>query len=329
LKKEHAEMEQTVTQEVIFDDSHLLTHLYGKNNENLKEMENVFGVRIYSRGGKVSIVGPSEEVADTERFLREVYAIVKKGYTLIPADIELASRIVFEERTSLEDIFLDTVCVSTRKRIIAPKSVMQKFYIDSIRKNDIVIAVGPAGTGKTYLAMAMAVSEFLSRNVSRIILTRPAVEAGEKLGFLPGDLQQKVDPYLRPLFDALYDMMDIDKALRLIEKGSIEIAPLAFMRGRTLNDAFIILDEAQNTTSGQMKMFLTRLGFNSKVVITGDLTQIDLDGGEKSGLVEIVELLKDIEGINIVRFTKQDVVRHPLVRKIIDAYELKEAWQED
>ncbi len=329
MKKEHAEMEQTVTQEVIFDDSHLLTHLYGKNNENLKEMENVFGVRIYSRGGKVSIVGPSEEVADTERFLREVYAIVKKGYTLIPADIELASRIVFEERTSLEDIFLDTVCVSTRKRIIAPKSVMQKFYIDSIRKNDIVIAVGPAGTGKTYLAMAMAVSEFLSRNVSRIILTRPAVEAGEKLGFLPGDLQQKVDPYLRPLFDALYDMMDIDKALRLIEKGSIEIAPLAFMRGRTLNDAFIILDEAQNTTSGQMKMFLTRLGFNSKVVITGDLTQIDLDGGEKSGLVEIVELLKDIEGINIVRFTKQDVVRHPLVRKIIDAYELKEAWQED
>ncbi len=328
--REILKLEKPVTKEILFEDSNLLSHLYGENNENLKEIENVFGVKVFTRGGKLSLVGEPKEVASAERFLNEVYGIVKKGYTLVPGDIELAARIVLEERTPLEEIFLDTVCISTRKRIIAPKSITQKYYIDCMRKNDLVFAVGPAGTGKTYLAMAMAVSEFLGRKVSRIILTRPAVEAGEKLGFLPGDLQQKINPYLKPLFDALYDMMDMDRASRLVEKGAIEIAPLAYMRGRTLNDAFIILDEAQNTTSLQMKMFLTRLGFNSKAVVTGDLTQVDLansGSSDKSGLHEAIALLKDIEGISIVEFSKLDVVRHPLVRRIIAAYEEKEEAQ--
>jgi phosphate starvation-inducible PhoH-like protein len=296
--------------------------LYGEHNENLKEIENIFGVSIYSRGGKIIIKGGSEKVESSTKFLNEIYNIITKGYKLELGDIEPAARIVTEDKIPLEEIFLDTVCISTRKRIIAPKSITQKIYIEAIRKNDIVFGIGPAGTGKTYLAMAMAVSAFLNREVNRIILTRPAVEAGEKLGFLPGDLSQKVDPYLRPLFDALFDMMDIEKSSRLIEKGAIEIAPLAFMRGRTLNDAFVILDEAQNTTSLQMKMFLTRLGFSSKAVITGDTTQVDLGQNEKSGLLEVEQLLKDIEEISFVYFTKRDVIRHPLVKRIIEAYEI-------
>jgi len=316
--------ENGITRELNFEDNGVLKQLYGENNENLKEIESVFGVKIHSRGGKLSLKGDPQEVESAERFLHEIYRIISKGYSLDPGDIELAARVVIEDKTPLEDIFLDTVCISTRKRLIAPKSLAQKLYIDAIRKNDIVFGIGPAGTGKTYLAMAMAVSAFISREVNRIILTRPAVEAGEKLGFLPGDLYQKIDPYLRPLFDALYDMLDFEKATRLIEKGAIEIAPLAYMRGRTLNDAFVILDEAQNTTAMQMKMFLTRLGFSSKAVITGDVTQVDLAGNEKSGLLEAESLLKGIEGIVIVHFSKRDVVRHPLVRQIIDAYERKE-----
>ncbi len=304
-----------------FQDNNLVKELYGEHNENLKEIENLYDVKIQARGGKLHLEGEASEVKSAGRFLREVYGLLEKGYSLDPADIELASRIVNEGKIRLEDVFLDTVCVSTRKRIIAPKSITQKLYIESIRKNDIVFGVGPAGTGKTYLAMAMAVSAFVNKEVNRIVLTRPAVEAGEKLGFLPGDISQKVDPYLRPLLDALYDMMDYDKASRLVEKGAIEIAPLAFMRGRTLNDAFVILDEAQNTTSIQMKMFLTRLGFNSKAVITGDTTQVDLAADEKSGLLEAERLIKKIEGISFVYFGKNDVVRHPLVRKIIEAYE--------
>jgi len=304
-----------------FEDNNLVKELYGEHNENLKEIENLYDVKIHARGGKMHLEGQAPEVESADRFLREVYSLLEKGYSLDPADIELASRIVNEGKIRLEDVFLDTVCVSTRKRIIAPKSITQKLYIESIRKNDIVFGIGPAGTGKTYLAMAMAVSAFVNKEVNRIILTRPAVEAGEKLGFLPGDISQKVDPYLRPLLDALYDMMDYDKASRLVEKGAIEIAPLAFMRGRTLNDAFVILDEAQNTTSMQMKMFLTRLGFNSKAVITGDTTQVDLAADEKSGLLEAERLIRKIEGISFVYFGKNDVVRHPLVRKIIEAYE--------
>jgi phosphate starvation-inducible PhoH-like protein len=310
-----------VTSEIILEDNGAIMELYGEHNENLKEIENIFGVSIYSRGGKIIIKGASKAVESSTKFLNEIYNIITKGYKLELGDIEPAARIVVEDKIPLEDIFLDTVCISTRKRIIAPKTITQKIYIEAIRKNDIVFGIGPAGTGKTYLAMAMAVSAFLNREVNRIILTRPAVEAGEKLGFLPGDLSQKVDPYLRPLFDALFDMMDIEKSSRLIEKGAIEIAPLAFMRGRTLNDAFVILDEAQNTTSLQMKMFLTRLGFSSKAVITGDTTQVDLGQNDKSGLLEVEQLLKSIEEISFVYFTKWDVIRHPLVKRIIEAYE--------
>ena len=310
-----------ITSEIIFEDNGAIMELYGEHNENLKEIENIFGVSIYSRGGKITIKGASRGVEASTKFLNEIYNIITKGYKLELGDIEPAARIVVEDKVSLEEIFLDTVCISTRKRIIAPKSITQKIYIEAIRKNDIVFGIGPAGTGKTYLAMAMAVSAFLNREVNRIILTRPAVEAGEKLGFLPGDLSQKVDPYLRPLFDALFDMMDIEKSSRLIEKGAIEIAPLAFMRGRTLNDAFVILDEAQNTTSLQMKMFLTRLGFSSKAVITGDTTQVDLGQNDKSGLLEVEQLLKGIDEISFVYFTKRDVIRHPLVKRIIEAYE--------
>lgn len=317
-------MENGITRELNFDDNGVLKQLYGEHNENLKEIEGIFNVKIYSRGGKLSVKGETKEVESAQRFLNEIYRLITKGYSLDPGDIELAAGIVNEDKIPLEDIFLDTVCISTRKRVIAPKSLAQKLYVEAIRKHDITFSIGPAGTGKTYLAMAMAVSAFIAREVNRIILTRPAVEAGEKLGFLPGDLYQKVDPYLRPLFDALYDMMDFDKATRLIEKGAIEIAPLAFMRGRTLNDAFVILDEAQNTTAMQMKMFLTRLGFSSKAIITGDITQVDLGKNEKSGLLEAESLLKGIDGIAFVYFSKRDVVRHPLVKQIIEAYETKQ-----
>jgi phosphate starvation-inducible PhoH-like protein len=306
-----------------FGDNNLAKELYGENNDNLKEIESHYGIKIHSRGGKLNLEGDTPGIESAKKFLQEIYGLLEKGYTLDPSDIELATRIVDEGKIRLEDVFLDTVCVSTRKRIIAPKSITQKVYIEAIRKHDIVFGVGPAGTGKTYLAMAMAVSAFVNKEVNRIVLTRPAVEAGEKLGVLPGDLTQKVDPYLRPLLDALYDMMDYDKASRLLDKGAIEIAPLAFMRGRTLNDAFIILDEAQNTTSMQMKMFLTRMGYSSKAVITGDTTQVDLASGERSGLLEAEMLMKSIEGISFVYFSKNDVVRHPLVRKIIEAYEMK------
>lgn len=319
--QESVSYQNGVKKELEFEDNAIVKELYGQQNNNLKEVENLYGIKIHSRGGKLSFEGEDDEVHSAHRLLKEIYSLIEKGYTLNPGDLELASRIVEENEIKLEDIFLDTICVSTRKRIIAPKSLTQKLYIESIRKNDIVFGIGPAGTGKTYLAMAMAVSAFVNKEVSRIILTRPAVEAGEKLGFLPGDLSQKVDPYLRPLLDALFDMLDYDKATRLLDKGVIEVAPLAFMRGRTLNDAFVILDEAQNTTSMQMKMFLTRLGFSSKAVITGDTTQVDLGASEKSGLLEAEKLIKKIDGISFVYFSKHDVVRHPLVRKIIEAYE--------
>jgi len=316
-------MQDSFHKEVSFEDNNILKSLYGERNTNAKEIERVFGVQLHIRGNKLRIEGEQKHIDRTERFLSEMYGLIEKGYQIEPGDIELASRIALSDKNSLEDIFLDTICISTRKRIIAPKSIAQKHYIDSIRKNDVVFSIGPAGTGKTYLVMAMAVSALVNRQVSKIILIRPAVEAGEKLGYLPGNLYQKVDPYLRPLFDALYEMMDYDKASRMIEKGTIEIAPLAFMRGRTLNDAFVILDEAQNTTSMQMKMFLTRLGFNSKAVITGDITQIDLSEDEQSGLIEVETILKNIPNIEFVYFSNKDVVRHPIVKKIIEAYENK------
>jgi phosphate starvation-inducible PhoH-like protein len=257
-----------------------------------------------------------------EKLLKELYGLIEEGYPIYESDIDYAIRIVSgDDRAKLRDIFLDTVYITSQKRPITPKGVTQKKYIDAIRKHDIVFSIGPAGTGKTYLAMAMAVNLLTKGQVNRIILTRPAVEAGESLGFLPGDLYEKVNPYLRPLYDALHDMMRYEKASRLIDQGAIEVAPLAFMRGRTLNDSFVILDEAQNTTSEQMKMFLTRLGFSSKAVITGDVTQTDLPNGKLSGLIQAQAILQGIEGIAFVTFSKKDVVRHRLVQDIIKAYE--------
>jgi len=310
------------TGRVHFDDASAVKLLYGEHDGNLKLIEKTVGVQIHARGNALSISGDPISIELTEKLLTELYEILRQGHPLYPNDILSAIRILSGNHSArLKDIFLDTVYISSRRRLITPKSLAQKLYIDAIRKYDIVFGIGPAGTGKTYLAMAMGVASLTKKEVDRIILTRPAVEAGERLGFLPGDLLEKVNPYLRPLYDALHDMMDYETASRLLEKGVIEVAPLAFMRGRTLNDSFVILDEAQNTTSEQMKMFLTRLGYGSKAVITGDITQIDLPSGKISGLIEARNILAGIEGIQLSYFTEIDVVRHPLVQDIIRAYD--------
>ena len=278
------------------------------------------------RGDTVLIDGEAVDAALAENVLQQLYGLVKEQYPIYPQDIDYAVKLLSsDDRTKLKDIFLDKVLVTTKKKAITPKNVSQKEYIDAIRNYDIVFGIGPAGTGKTYLAMAMAVAALAKGQVDRIILTRPAVEAGESLGFLPGDLAEKVDPYLRPLYDALHDMMRLEKVTELMHQGAIEVAPIAFMRGRTLNDSFIILDEAQNTTSEQMKMFLTRIGFNSRAVITGDITQVDLPAEKPSGLIESKEILKDVEGIKFVFFSERDVVRHRLVQDIIRAYDRRDA----
>jgi phosphate starvation-inducible PhoH-like protein len=297
-------------------------------------MEEALGIEASIRGSKVFLQGEEESVNKAHQFIRELYAINSNGYVINPEDVKYLLK-AFNNKdstqqeqivkkypfSSLKEYFLSTIPVSSKKKFIVPRSEAQKKYIDAIKQYDMVIGIGPAGTGKTYLAMAMAINALIKKQVSRIILARPAVEAGEKLGFLPGDLYEKVSPYLRPLYDALFDMMEAEKAYRLIDKGIIEIAPLAFMRGRTLNDSFIILDEAQNTTSEQMKMYLTRLGFNSKTIITGDITQIDLPPGKVSGLIEAEKILKGIKGLCFVYFSEKDVVRHKLVQDIIKAYE--------
>lgn len=299
-----------------------LSLLYGELDKNLRLIEDSFSVDISARGDRLSIEGEEGVVAAVGKLIRGLSLVTAEGVALLPADVQFAIK-AFQanEQVSIPGMFLETIPVSTKKRLITPKSEGQRRYIEAIKAHDIVIGIGPAGTGKTYLAMAMAVWSLMKREVNRIILARPAVEAGERLGFLPGDLYEKVTPYLRPLYDALYDMMEADKANKLIERGTIEIAPLAFMRGRTLNDSFIILDEAQNTTPDQMKMFLTRLGFGSKTVVTGDITQVDLPAGRLSGLIEIQKILGGIEGIRFVYFTEKDVVRHRLVQEIIKAYE--------
>ena len=284
------------------------------------QLAKLIKIKIHSKGNELILSGTPKEVNTAKELIQNFYKIISKGYFPTENDFKTGLKIITEDNHTLEDIFLDTVCVTTDRKTIAPKSINQKLYINAIRKNDIVFGVGPAGTGKTYLAVAAAVATLNLKKVKRIILTRPAVEAGEKLGFLPGDLNEKVDPYLKPLFDALNDMLDFDTVSRLMDKQIIEIAPLAFMRGRTLNDAFIILDEAQNTTSSQMKMFLTRIGFNSKCIVTGDVTQVDLDKNIKSGLIDAQSILKDIEGISFCSFDETDVVRHSLVRRIIEAY---------
>ncbi len=296
--------------------------MLGQHDAHVRTIEAALGVRIGVTGTSLRITGGHAEQALAGKVIGEVYDLLKHGYPIYPSDVEYAIRIIRGDRNAeLKDIFLDTIYVSANKRVISPKSINQKVYIDSIRNHDIVFVIGPAGTGKTYLAMAMALAALMKNQVTRMVLCRPAVEAGEKLGFLPGDLAEKVNPYLRPLYDALHDMVDFDRARRMLERGTIEVAPLAFMRGRTLNDSFIILDEAQNTTSEQMKMFLTRLGYNSKAVITGDVTQIDLPSGKLSGLKEASIVLGNTPGISFVRFNDRDVVRHRLVQSIIKAYE--------
>ena len=296
--------------------------LFGSFDENLKYLESLWGVRVRTQGHELLVEGPPPAVAKVERLLGQLTSLFQEGYKIANGDVKTAAQLVASDSSvDLRDYFLKSTPTQSGKRRIAPKSVNQRRYLDAIDQHDIVFGIGPAGTGKTYLAMAQAVSFLLAKKVSRIILARPAVEAGEKLGFLPGDLQEKVNPYLRPLYDALYDMLEIEKVERFIERGTIEIAPIAFMRGRTLNDAFVILDEAQNTTSEQMKMFLTRLGFGSKAVVTGDITQIDLPVGRTSGLVEAMTVVSKIDGISFVFFDDRDVVRHKLVQQIVKAYE--------
>jgi phosphate starvation-inducible protein PhoH and related proteins len=311
--------------ELRFADTRLFRELLGQHDEHLKTLERQVGVRIDVTDTTLTLHGDAVETELASRVLTQLYGLLESGYPIYAADVDYALRILSSDRSAkLRDIFLDTVFISAHKRVITPKSIAQKGYIDAIRNFDIVFGIGPAGTGKTYLAMAMAIAELMKNNFSRIILTRPAVEAGEKLGFLPGDLAEKVNPYLRPLYDALHDMVDFDRARRLVERGTIEVAPLAFMRGRTLNDSFVILDEAQNTTTEQMKMFLTRLGYGSKAVVTGDVTQVDLPAGKASGLKEAQAILRAIPGIRFITFTERDVVRHPLVQEIITAYDRAE-----
>lgn len=305
-----------------FDDSEVVRQLSGERNSYLKIIEKQTGVRVHLRGNQIFLEGTSPQVEVSLRLFDELTDLIRHGYPLYASDIVFASRILSDNiNARLKDIFFDRVFVTSNKKVVTPKSEKQKEYIDAIRNYDIVFGIGPAGTGKTYLAMAMAVAALTDQQVRRIILVRPAVEAGEKLGFLPGDLAEKVNPYLRPLYDALHDMMDFDRAAKLIQRGVVEVAPLAFMRGRTLNDAFVILDEAQNTTRDQMKMFLTRLGIGSKAVVTGDITQIDLPEDKPSGLLEAMEILQGIVGICFIHFSRKDVVRHRLVQDIIQAYE--------
>lgn len=304
-----------------FDDINVARSLFGPREENIKYLKKYFNIKASIRGNHLTLIGGKKDVEDTGKVINELHGIVKKGFPVNVSDIDHAVRFIVNAHQTGSDIEKDQIFIAGSKKLITPKSKNQRQYVHAMKKYDVVIGIGPAGTGKTYLAMAMALASYYRREVSRIVLTRPAIEAGEKLGYLPGTMYEKVNPYLRPLYDALYDMVDMDRATRLIERGVIEIAPLAFMRGRTLNDASIILDEAQNTASEQMKMFLTRLGFSSKTVITGDVTQIDLPDKKTSGLVEVRGILKDVKGIKFVHFSEKDVVRHPLVQKIIKAYE--------
>jgi phosphate starvation-inducible protein PhoH and related proteins len=317
--------ESAVSRKLTFPDNELMRALCGEQNAHMRVLEDKTGVSAHVRGNVVSLEGGDWEVELARKVLDQLFRLLQAGYPLFPNDVDYAVRILSGNPSlDLEEIFRDEVFISSKKKVITPKTVNQKDYIDGIRKFDLVFGIGPAGTGKTYLAMAMAIASLVKKEIHRVVLARPAVEAGEHLGFLPGDLYEKVNPYLRPLYDALHDMLDFEYASRLLQQGIIEVAPLAFMRGRTLNDSFVILDEAQNATPEQMKMFLTRLGFSSKCVITGDVTQTDLPEGKTSGLVEARAILSHIEGIQFVFFSKEDVIRHALVQEIIDAYEKME-----
>lgn len=310
---------------IIFQNLTLTQELFGHHNHNLDKICEAFNVTINTRGNSLLVDGGSEDVNRTEKLIKALYHLLEDNFSLAEADIDAAINTIKNNPSpQLKELFLTTVFKTVRNKAITPRNPAQQKYVEAIRNNDLLISIGPAGTGKTYLAMAMAMAAFSKGEVKKIILTRPAVEAGEALGFLPGDLAQKINPYLRPLYDALYDMMEYEKAQSFIEQEIIEIAPLAFMRGRTLNSAFIILDEAQNTTSEQMKMFLTRIGYGSKAIVTGDITQVDLPTGKKSGLIEAQKILTRIKGLEFIYFSKNDVVRHKLVSNIIDAYEKKQ-----
>ncbi|HZF47238.1 MAG TPA: PhoH family protein [Polyangiaceae bacterium] len=314
-----------ITADVEVLDTPTLVALAGPGNDHLKVLSKTLGVESGVRGNTIRLSGDADKVELAERFLAEAAHIIQNGTPFDSQDYARGLQAMRDDpATSLRDLFEDVVLITARRRPIAAKGLAQKRYIQAIRSHDLTFGIGPAGTGKTYLAMAMAVHALIERKVKRIILARPAVEAGERLGFLPGDLAEKVNPYLRPLYDALHDMMDPDKAMGLLSRGQIEVAPLAFMRGRTLNDSFVILDEAQNATSDQMRMFLTRLGYSSRAVVTGDVTQVDLPHGARSGLAEARELLQNIDGIAFCHFTEVDVVRHPLVQRIIVAYERRD-----
>jgi len=315
---ENFKVEKTIE----IDSMDKLRALFGNFDENMGIIEEEIGVNVVIRGTDVVVMGKSQQVELAYTVITKLLDMINKKEAIDKVQVRYAVQLAAEGREDLiEDIASDVICLTHKGKQVGCKTLGQKRYVRAIAQNDIVFGIGPAGTGKTYLAMAMAVTAYKNKEVGRIILTRPAVEAGEKLGFLPGDLQNKVDPYLRPLYDALYDLIGLENYLKLIERGIIEVAPLAYMRGRTLDDSFIILDEAQNTTSEQMKMFLTRMGFGSKIVITGDITQVDLPRGKKSGLIEAIQVLKGVKGIEFVFLTNQDVVRHELVMKIVQAYE--------
>lgn len=307
---------------ITFDAVEQAVSLFGSFDENIRLIEDEFGVSVISRGSDLKICGSEEQVSLAVRALNSLLVLIKKGEPLTSQNVRYAISLVNEgNEDKLSSMSSDTISITSKGRPVKPKTLGQKKYCTAIEENTITFGIGPAGTGKTYLAVAKAVTAFRAKEVNKIILTRPAVEAGESLGFLPGDLQSKVDPYLRPLYDALFDMLGAENFQKCQERGSIEVAPLAYMRGRTLDDSFIILDEAQNTTPEQMKMFLTRLGFNSKMVVTGDITQIDLPSGKKSGLKKVMRILKNVDDIAMCRFTQKDVVRHKLVQDIIKAYE--------
>jgi phosphate starvation-inducible protein PhoH and related proteins len=307
-----------------------LDSLFGTHDDNLRRIERTFGVEVAARGNELNVSGDPEAVATVERLFQQLSGLIERGYRFKPGEVQTAIRVAAESpQSSLAEFFQPEGMLASVRRLVSPRNLKQQLYLQSMIDHDIVISIGPAGTGKTFLAVAMAAAALLEKRVRRIILARPAVEAGEKLGFLPGDLEEKVNPYLRPLHDALHDIIGYEKVGKMLERGIIEIAPIAFMRGRTLNDSFVILDEAQNTTTEQMKMFLTRIGFNSKAVVNGDITQIDLPQGRMSGLREAREVLSGVEGIKFFYFDQGDVVRHALVQKIVSAYDQFEQRKEE